>query len=60
MPDRHIFSKHGWMTRSAQWSTDRTQAARFPLEEAINRCAAHKTNMLMAVPVSPAEMGKIK
>lgn len=42
-----------WLTKTGQYSTDRTSALILPLEEALERCRLHKasSNILIPVPV---------
>jgi hypothetical protein len=48
----YLFSKHGWMTKTSQWSTEFKKAAMFDRADAIERCRAYRENQVAAVPVS--------
>lgn len=56
----YLYSKHGWMSTSGQFTTDRTKAAALDEAEAIESCNRFRENNQVVVPVPAHILGRIK
>lgn len=51
---------HGWLSRSSQYTSDRSQARQFPRPEALAFCRKHKDHTgLTLVPVNLDDLAEI-
>jgi hypothetical protein len=55
-----VFTKHGWLTSTSQYSTDRKQARVFEFPQAVEACTRLYSNGVIAVPVRITDLGYMK
>lgn len=56
-----IYTKHGWVSNTSQFTTDRAEARRYPsMLDAIQQCQRMYAGGTVAVPVTEEDIGFMK
>lgn len=56
-----VFTKHGWLSATSQFTSDKSAARVFPtFPEAVAQCERFYANGVIAVPVRQVDLGYMK
>lgn len=56
-----IYTKHGWVSNTSQFTTDRSEAREYPsMLDAIQQCSRMYAGGTIAVPVNKDDIGFMK